>query len=238
MEAVTDGTINTVSVAGSVSKNDSSGEQGFFGKLGDKMNGLTDKVLGKDGLVGKAGSIFADKLNGDGSSSSAVDDAFNANGTEQGGGQLHINRDNQGGGNGAMPEFSIAGSGSVSVNSLDNATKAVVDNAVITLNDGDLSVVGKDNAFVGAYSGAAAIVWKSSGDSGAQGKSAALAGAAAVNDLDNTISAVIANSNISDAGKIDVLGLSGGTTIAPAWVWKYRKMKAAAAQAAPQFQSI
>ena len=214
VEAVTDGTINTVSVAGSVSKNDSSGEQGFFGKLGDKMNGLTDKVLGKDGLVGKAGSIFADKLNGDGSSSSAVDDAFNANGTEQGGGQLHINRDNQGGGNGAMPEFSIAGSGSVSVNSLDNATKAVVDNAVITLNDGDLSVVGKDNAFVGAYSGAAAIVWKSSGDSGAQGKSAALAGAAAVNDLDNTISAVIANSNISNAGKIDVLGLSGGTTIA------------------------
>lgn len=41
------------------------------------MNSLTDKVLGENGLVGKAGSIFADKVNGDGSSSSAVDDAFN-----------------------------------------------------------------------------------------------------------------------------------------------------------------
>lgn len=40
------------------------------------MNSLTDKVLGENGLVGKAGSIFADKVNGDGSSSSAVDDAL------------------------------------------------------------------------------------------------------------------------------------------------------------------
>ena len=28
------------------------------------MNSLTDKVLGENGLVGKAGSIFADKVNG------------------------------------------------------------------------------------------------------------------------------------------------------------------------------
>lgn len=178
------------------------------------MNSLTDKVLGENGLVGKAGSIFADKVNGDGSSSSAVDDAFNVNGTGQGGGQLNINRDNQGGSQGFMPEFSISGSGSVSVNSLSNETKAVVDNAVISLNDGDMSVTARDNAFVGAYSGAAALVWKSSGENGAKGKSAALAGAAAVNDIDNTISAIVANSTINDAGKLDVLGLSGGTTIA------------------------
>lgn len=63
-----------------------------------------------------------------------------------------------------MPEFSISGSGSVSVNSLSNETKAVVDNAVISLNDGDMSVTARDNAFVGAYSGAAALVWKSSGE--------------------------------------------------------------------------
>lgn len=212
--AVTDGTINTVSAAGSVSSNDSSGKEGFFDKLGNKMNSLTDKVLGENGLVGKAGSIFADKVNGDGSSSSAVDDAFNVNGTGQGGGQLNINRDNQGGSQGFMPEFSISGSGSVSVNSLSNETKAVVDNAVISLNDGDMSVTARDNAFVGAYSGAAALVWKSSGENGAKGKSAALAGAAAVNDIDNTISAIVANSTINDAGKLDVLGLSGGTTIA------------------------
>lgn len=211
---VTDGTINTVSAAGSVSSNDSSGKEGFFDKLGNKMNSLTDKVLGENGLVGKAGSIFADKVNGDGSSSSAVDDAFNVNGTGQGGGQLNINRDNQGGSQGFMPEFSISGSGSVSVNSLSNETKAVVDNAVISLNDGDMSVTARDNAFVGAYSGAAALVWKSSGENGAKGKSAALAGAAAVNDIDNTISAIVANSTINDAGKLDVLGLSGGTTIA------------------------
>lgn len=212
--AVTDGTINTVSAAGSVSSNDSSGKEGFFDKLGNKMNSLTDKVLGENGLVGKAGSIFADKVNGDGSSSSAVDDAFNVNGTGQGGGQLNINRDNQGGSQGFMPEFSISGSGSVSVNSLSNETKAVVDNAVISLNDGDMSVTARDNAFVGAYSGAAALVWKSSGENGAKGKSAALAGAAAVNDIDNTISAIVANSTINDAGNLDVLGLSGGTTIA------------------------
>lgn len=214
VSAVTDGTINTVSVAGSVSSNDSSGKQGFFNKLGDKMNSLTEKVTGKDGMVGKAGSLFANKVNSDGSSSSAVDDAFNVNGSAQGGGKLNINRDNQSAPEGFMPEFSIAGSGSVSVNSLSNETKAVVDNAVITLNDGDMSVVGKDNAFVGAYSGAAAVVWKSSGEDGAKGKSAALAGAAAVNDLDNTISAVVSNSKIKNAGNIDVLGLSGGTTIA------------------------
>lgn len=48
-----------------------------------------------------------------------------------------------------MPEFSISGSGSVSVNSLSNETKAVVDNAVISLNDGDMSVTARDNALLG-----------------------------------------------------------------------------------------
>ena len=67
-----------------------------------------------------------------------------------------------------MPSFSIAGSGSVSLNSLDNATEAVVDNVNITMQptsnvNGDISVTARDTLYAGAYSGAAALQWKKGG---------------------------------------------------------------------------
>ena len=64
----------------------------------------------------------------------------------------------------------------------------------------------------GAYSGAAALQWKSGGS--ASDTSAGFSGAAGVNDIDNVIKATISNSVINDAGTIDTLALSGGEQLA------------------------
>lgn len=80
------------------------------------------------------------------------------------GGSGGIKLDNKTSGKGGfMPSFSIAGSGSVSMNMLDNATQAIVDNAKITMNDGNINVTARDALYAGAYSGAAALQWKSGG---------------------------------------------------------------------------
>ena len=59
-----------------------------------------------------------------------------------------------------MPSFSIAGNGSVSLNVLNNATEAIVDNAKISMNDGNINVTARDALYAGAYSGAAACSGK------------------------------------------------------------------------------
>ena len=113
---------------------------------------------------------------------------------------------------GFMPSFSIAGSGSVSLNVLDNATEAIVDNAKITMNDGNINVTARDALYAGAYSGAAALQWKSGGSS--SDKAVGFAGAAGVNDIDNVVKAVVKESTIENAGKFNTMALSGGEQLA------------------------
>lgn len=210
VDAATDGSIQSVSAAASANKNDDTGKESFFGKLKGKFSNVENKVFNK--LDEKTGQIF-----GSGSDSGKADEMFNKGSSSHGtGGGIKLVGSTSGKG-GFMPSFSIAGSGSVSLNSLDNATEAVVDNVNITMQptsnvNGDISVTARDALYAGAYSGAAALQWKKGGS--ADNTSVGFSGAAGVNDIDNAVKATIKNSTISNAGKIDTMALSGGEQLA------------------------
>ena len=208
VDAATDGSIQSVSAAASANKNDDTGKESFFGKLKGKFSNVENKVFNK--LDEKTGQIF-------GSDSGGADEMFNKGSSTHGtGGGIKLVGSTSGKG-GFMPSFSIAGSGSVSLNSLNNATEAVVDNVNITMQPtsnkkGDISVTARDTLYAGAYSGAAALQWKKGGS--ADNTSVGFSGAAGVNDIDNAVKATIKNSTISNAGKIDTMALSGGEQLA------------------------
>ena len=208
VDAATDGSIQSVSAAASANKNDDTGKESFFGKLKGKFSNVEHKVFNK--LDEKTGQIF-------GSDSGKANEMFNKGSSSHGtGGGIKLVGSTSGKG-GFMPSFSIAGSGSVSLNSLNNATEAVVDNVNITMQPtsnkkGDISVTARDTLYAGAYSGAAALQWKKGGS--AANTSVGFSGAAGVNDIDNAVKATIKKSTISNAGKIDTMALSGGEQLA------------------------
>lgn len=210
VDAATDGSIQSVSAAASANKNDDTGKESFFGKLKGKFSNVENKVFNK--LDEQTGQIF-----GSGSNSGKADEMFNkGSSTHDTGDGIKLVGGTSGKG-GFMPSFSIAGSGSVSLNSLNNATEAVVDNVNITMQPtsnvkGDISVTARDTLYAGAYSGAAALQWKKGGS--ADDTSVGFSGAAGVNDIDNAVKATIKNSIISNAGKIDTMALSGGEQLA------------------------
>ena len=207
VDAATEGSIQSVSVAASASKNDDTGEVSFFGKIKGGISNVENDLLGTDGKLDQVtGKIF-------GTESGKANDFFNMGSKTHGtnGGGIKIEGGTSGKG-GFMPSFSIAGSGSVSLNVLDNVTEAIVDNAKITMNDGDINVTARDALYAGAYSGAAALQWKSGGSS--SDKAVGFAGAAGVNDIDNVVKAVVKNSTIENAGKFNTMALSGGEQLA------------------------
>ena len=205
VDAATDGSIQSVSAAASANKNDDTGKESFFGKLKGKFSNVENKVFNK--LDEQTGQIF-----GSGSNSGKADEMFNkGSSTHDTGDGIKLVGGTSGKG-GFMPSFSIAGSGSISLNVLDNATEAIVDNAKITMNDGNINVTARDALYAGAYSGAAALQWKKGGS--ADNTSVGFSGAAGVNDIDNAVKATIKNSTISNAGKIDTMALSGGEQLA------------------------
>lgn len=207
VDAATEGSIQSVSVAASASKNDDTGEISFFGKIKGGISNVEKDLLGTGGKLDQVtGKIF-------GTESGKANDFFNMGSKTHGanGGGIKIEGGTSGKG-GFMPSFSIAGSGSVSLNVLDNATEAIVDNAKISMNDGNINVTARDALYAGAYSGAAALQWKSGGSS--SDKAVGFAGAAGVNDIDNVVKAVVKNSTIENAGKFNTMALSGGEQLA------------------------
>lgn len=211
VDAATEGSIQSVSVAASASKNDDTGEVSFFGKIKGGISNVENDLLGSGGKLDTVtGKIF-------GTESGKANEMFNKGSSSHGtGGGIKLVGSTSGKG-GFMPSFSIAGSGSVSLNSLNNATEAVVDNVNITMQPtsnvkGDISVTARDTLYAGAYSGAAALQWKKGGS--ADNTSVGFSGAAGVNDIDNAVKATIKNSIISNAGKIDTMALSGGEQLA------------------------
>lgn len=208
VDAATEGSIQSVSVAASASKNDDTGEVSFFGKIKGGISNVENALLGNGGKLDQVtGKIF-------GTESGKANDFFNMGSKTHGanGDGIKIEGGTSGKG-GFMPSFSIAGSGSVSLNVLDNATEAIVDNAKISMKDkGDISVTARDALYAGAYSGAAALQWKSGGSS--SDKAVGFAGAARVNDIDNVVKAVVKNSTIENAGKFNTMALSGGEQLA------------------------
>lgn len=208
VDAATEGSIQSVSVAASASKNDDTGEVSFFGKIKSGISNLENNLLGDGGKLDTVtGKIF-------GTESGKANDFFNMGSNTHGANAGGINLvGGTSGKGGFMPSFSIAGSGSASMNMLDNATQAIVDNAKITMNgEGDVNVTARDTAYAGAYSGAAALQWKSGGSS--SDKAVGFAGAAGVNDIDNVVKAVVKESTIENAGEFNTMALSGGEQLA------------------------
>ncbi|WP_026766966.1 leukotoxin LktA family filamentous adhesin [Selenomonas ruminantium] len=119
---------------------------------------------------------------------------------------------------GGAPQSTFTGAGSAALNITNNETTAVLEKANIILrkNSGELpslSLKSLDNAFTGAWSGAAAISFRgfdmkgsssssSSNSSNSSGSGKGMAGAIAMNWLDGAVLSRIEDSNIS---------LSGGT---------------------------
>ena len=201
VSAETTGLINIISVAGGVTASGKDPEKpeadkGPLDKLGDgfgKLASLTDTVNGKINDVSKKVQNVISTVNGAGAS--------------QGGTQSAVPTKSE-----TAPSFAFAGAGSVSLNLVSDTTQAVIDGAHVNLNnDGVLQAGARDTAFVGAFSGGAAISARKGQSSGT---SAAFSGAVGVNKIDNTIKSAVKNSTVEGLKSMDVTALSGGTSVA------------------------
>lgn len=191
VEAVTDGRIESLSVAGAVAS--SSDSQ-------DSSGGLLDKVKGVGGkLPGALGKLFKKTENAD-----AAKQANSGYGGQAGSSSQP-----------AQPEFGLAVSGSSSVNLGFLETKAYVykGDLKLTEDDSTLTVQAVNDAHITAASGAAALA-KAKNQSSEW--SAGIAGSLAVNVLGNTTSAYLENSTVTDANDVFVRALAGGQQVAVA----------------------
>lgn len=212
IDAAAGGSIQSVAAGVSISKNDNSGEAGFFDNANKFYTNTMDKIVGEQSVLNTLG----DKVFGSGTSLSGV---ANAGEVTHGSSLDKIDMDAA---NNYMPSFSLAGVGSVAVNTIDASTKAVADHANVTIQTpegaekGSVNVTARDASYVGAYAGSAAGQWKSGSTETADGRasSAAVAGAAAVNDMSNALSAVVSDSTIKEAGDVNTMALSGSQQLA------------------------
>ena len=202
VNAETTGLMNAVSVAGGVTSSGTEPEKGktetggmgsvgnLFGKVTDPVGTVTDAV---------------------GTVSNKVKDAItwvNTGGKSQGGTQTAVPTKSD-----TAPSFSLAGAGSLSLNLVEDTTQAVVDGATVKLNnDGAMNVGARDTAYVGAYSGGAAISLRK-GKGSKDNTSVAFSGAVGVNSIDNTIEAAVRNSKLTGVKSLEIEALSGGTSV-------------------------
>lgn len=194
VNAETTGLINSVSVAGGMTSSGTDSEEGFLDKVKapyNKMTEISDSALGGINNISKKLQNVISTMNLNASGGSTV------TGAEEAG----------------TPGFSFAGAGSVSLNMVSDTTKAVVDGANITLNNGALQVGARDSAFTGAWSGAAGLSFRKEQQS-QKSTSVAVSGAVGVNDIDNEITALVKDSTVTGAKDVDVAAVSGGTTVA------------------------
>ncbi|WP_417209394.1 leukotoxin LktA family filamentous adhesin, partial [Acidaminococcus fermentans] len=203
VNAETTGLMNAVSVAGGVTSSGTDPEKGKTEKGGmGSVGNLFGKVTNPVGTVTDAVGTVSNK----------VKDAItwvNTGGKSQGGTQTPVPTKSD-----TVPSFSLAGAGSLSLNLVDDTTQAVVDGATVKLNnDGAMSVGARDTAYVGAYSGGAAISLRK-GKGSKDNTSVAFSGAVGMNSIDNTIEAAVRNSTLTGVKSLDIEALSGGTSVA------------------------
>lgn len=195
--AETTGLINTISIAGGITKSGDDGEEGFLDKLKapfQKMETVKTNALNK---VNAVSNKLQDVISTMGSGSAA-----------QGGGKAVNTAEAEAG----VPGFTFAGAGSVSLNMVEDTTKAVIDGANIKLKDeGNLTVGARDSAFIGAWSGGAAVSYRKGMNNST---SVAVSGAVGVNDIDNEVTALVKNSTVTGVKDVDVTSVSGGTAVA------------------------
>ena len=203
VNAETTGLMNAVSVAGGVTSSGTDPEKGKTetGGMGSVGN-LFGKVTNPVGTVTDAVGTVSNK----------VKDAItwvNTGGKSQGGTQTKVPTKSD-----TAPSFSLAGAGSLSLNLVDDTTQALMDGATVKLNnDGAMNVGARDTAYVGAYSGGAAISLRK-GKGSKDNTSVAFSGAVGVNSIDNTIEAAVRNSKLTGVKSLEIEALSGGTSVA------------------------
>ena len=213
VNATTDGMITAVSVAGGVN----SGE--------GKPGGVGGSGLGSGGTTGSAITNAANKVQ---NAANALTNQQVQNGMATGSTAAQKGGTKAGAaGNGnAGVNVDIAGAGSVAINLNDNETTAGIDGVKIVLKSNDnkgsgINVEAKDESFVGALSGAAAINWSSnksttggSGGSTATSKpSVAAEGAIGLNILNNHTNAVVKNVEISNFKDIQVNAINDSVIV-------------------------
>lgn len=209
------GTINSVAVAGAVSKSDDSGEEGFFDRLGKAFDGLQKKVtdpLNKG--FDKLDNAVSGKIDETGFT---VSDAMNSGGASQGASQ-----NNEPGGKNEQSMKSlvnIGGAGSVAVNIVNGQTSALTDGAKITLDaDGDkkengsFSSTAADDVFIGSWGGAAAVNWVTAKNN--SNTSVGIGGTAAANNINRDVASIIRNTSITNAGSITNSATKEGALVA------------------------
>jgi hypothetical protein len=228
LSAKTDGIINAVSIAGGVSKssgnndgesnNNEEKEPGFL----DKLKGYADKISEVKKVTDGNLESVADYFNqSEDSGSSKVGEKMDSGATEQKDGKINGTGVSGNGATGAggedqKIEANISGAGSVSINLIDTETVTSIQNVEIELT-GDtrsLNAVATDDAWIGAWSGAAAISWQGNDDS--DNPSVAVSGAVGVNLIDSTTRVLIEDATIENAKTLNAWALSGGQQIAAA----------------------
>ena len=219
-DALTEGVVNSVSVAGSVAITDDSGEPGMFDKLTNwfKNTWLIRKIKkGEDWAIGQMNKL-------DGKIGGAIHDKYGSDVSNQ----LNTATTDQGGGNNTpdpntlhTQSINIAGAGSASVNLLDKNTGALIEGANITLHQNannsqgsSLSVNAKDKGFVGAWSGSAGVAWKTTTIAENRQSSVGIAGAVGMNLLEGSVQSAIADSALTNVDTITNAAASEGAAAA------------------------
>lgn len=197
------GTINSVAVAGTVSKSDDYGEEGFFDRLGKKFNGLQQKITtplnkGFDKLDSAvSGKPIRDAMNSGDASQGATNNSPVGQGEES-----------------TKSSVNVSGAGSVAVNIVNGQTSALTDGAKITLvADADKQEKGSfTSTAAGAWGGAAAINWVTAKNNAKT--SVDISGVAAANDINRDVVSVICNMSLTNAGSITNSAIKEGTLVA------------------------
>ena len=166
VNALTDGVINTLSVAGSLAYDNAKKTRDFSAGEDDARaqrpaDALANETADAERRANDAAAAAQQRANEN--TRAAADTTRNA---QQG---TTNDVDAQAAKNKKMPAVQIAGAGSFSLNTLKAETEAKLDGAHVTLvknpSDtaaGDVNMKAEDASFLGAWSGAAAVAWKQS----------------------------------------------------------------------------
>lgn len=200
---LTDGTINTVTIAGSAVTGSDYDKPGIGDKFTNFKNNMENRV---ENGINTLDTAVQNKFNGTMNSPNLK--PTNMEATNEYAGQKRAS-------------FTISGAGSSSVNLIDGASTALLDGAKITLtednagNAGKLNVSAADSIFIGAWSGAAAISWKTfMTDQNWSNKSVGFAGTVGVNMVNTDVASIIRNSTINNAGSITNTADKSGALVA------------------------
>jgi len=156
--ALTDGVINTVAIAGSEATTNSNANTTKAGSQ-IKANDKKGKVQAAENKANKDASTAQDKANAD--VKTANEKTAN---TSQGSTNTAAST-TEAANNQKAPTLQLAASGSVAVNAVTSDTEAGFTGGTITLHDNGtadraVNVKAEDASYIGAYSGAAAAAWK------------------------------------------------------------------------------